>query len=426
MSLSLPGSRANTAFRILKSMLGPVLHQGVPADAFLAGLFRQDKRFGSRDRRYIRDAVFAYFRWRGPVLRAFPGEEPSLRGVIAALLAEGMSFDRISGWFEIAGLDPAEAERLPAENDPIRRMELFTGKKLSRDSVLPEWTNGRLDPKFAEWFQKRPSVWIRSECADLAERLSARGIVLTPHDSVPGAFRCETPDCNLYGLEEYRKGLFELQDLSSQCIGLTAAPSPGEKWLDACAGAGGKTLQLLSLMGGDGSLTASDRSGTRLEELKTRLARRGKKIRTVIHDLTRPLPAHFREAFDGVLVDAPCSSSGRWRRNPELRWQTTPEQIVKYAELQSEILKNASSAVRPGGVLVYATCSVFREENENIIENFLNFHFDFELDKNRCILLKDNKSGMLGVRPWDADCDASFAARLHRKKLACDASTASI
>ncbi|MBQ7403680.1 MAG: RsmB/NOP family class I SAM-dependent RNA methyltransferase [Lentisphaeria bacterium] len=421
MNPALSRAKAVTAYQILQESLEAVLKKGVPADVFLARKFRQDKRFGSKDRRYIRDIVFSYFRWRGAVLAGFP-EEPSFTGVLASLIAERFPEDLLSGWLELAGKSPEEVREALQKEHPLERISCFCGVEIPAESVLPEWSRPMLEPRFAEWFQKRPCIWLRSEHSDLPERLAGHGIEITAHETIPHAYRCLSLNVNLYDLPEYREGLFEVQDLSSQAIGLTAAPSPGEHWFDACAGAGGKTLQLLSMLKGTGSVLSSDLSAIRLEELKKRAERSGRKIRVETHDLTKPLPRSLHGKFDGVLVDAPCSSSGRWRRNPETRWQSSRERVLEFASLQQKILENASQAVKPGGILVYATCSAFAEENENQVEKFLYLHFDFALDENGCILLNDKKSGMLRVSPWDADCDASFAARLRRKKLPEDAS----
>ena len=423
MNPSLSRSRAVTAFQVLKEALTAVLEQGSPADAFLARKFRMEKRFGSKDRRYIRDVIFSYFRWRGAVLEAFPQEpEPSFSAVTAVLIAENWSPELLSGWLELSGLSLQKMEQALSGTTSLERIALFAERNVSPESVLPEWTRSILDARFAEWFQKRPCIWLRSDFPGLPELLAKHGIEVTAHENIPQAFRCHTQNVNLYDLEEYRSGMFEVQDVSSQCIGLMASPAPGEYWMDSCAGAGGKTLQLLSMMQGKGRLLSSDVSAIRLEELKKRAGRLGAKIRVETHDLTKPLPRKLHGVFDGVLVDAPCSSSGRWRRNPETRWQSSRERVLEFAELQAKILENASRAVKPGGILVYATCSIFTEENENQVEKFLNLHFDFALDENGCILLNDKKSGMLRVSPWDSDCDASFAARLRRKELPEDAS----
>ena len=422
MNPKLSRARAVTALQVLKEALAEVLEKGYPADAFLARKFRMEKRFGSKDRRYIRDVIFSYFRWRGAILEAFPEDsEPSVPAVTAALISEKFPMEQLSGWLELGEIDPAKADKAFVGETPLERIGLFTGKEISAESVLPEWTRGELDPRFAEWFQKRSCIWLRSDNEKLPELLAARGIEIIPHERVPQAFRCLNQNVNLYDLPEYRSGQFEVQDFSSQCIGLMCSAQPGERWMDSCAGAGGKTLQLLSMMQGKGKMLSSDVSAARLEELKKRAERLGLKLQTETHDLTKPLPEHLHNRFDGVLVDAPCSSSGRWRRNPETRWQSSRERVMEFAALQEKILENAAKAVKPGGILVYATCSIFTEENENQVEKFLNFHFDFALDENGCILLNDKKSGMLRVSPWDADCDASFAARLRRKPLPEDA-----
>src|SRR5690606_24311931 len=154
-----------------------------------------------------------------------------------------------------------------------------------------------------------------------------------------------------------------IQDLGSQLVLATLAEAPAGHWLDACAGAGGKTLQLARLLGPAGRVTAHDIRAGALAELKTRARRAG--LDTIV--TTTTLPA---AAFDGVLVDAPCTGSGTWRRTPRLKWTTAPEDVARAARLQAELLARFSRLVRPGGRLVYATCSLCRSENEAVVAGF--------------------------------------------------------
>jgi 16S rRNA (cytosine967-C5)-methyltransferase len=177
---------------------------------------------------------------------------------------------------------------------------------------------------------------------------------------------CEILDeADLTVTTAYREGWFEIQDLGSQFVLASAPIARGERWLDACAGAGGKSLQLARLLGPAGRVDAFDPRKDALAELRERARRSGY---ANIHPLTRT-PSVVD--YDGVLVDAPCSGSGTWRRAPHLKWCTSPADITAHAHRQQELLDRFSRLVRSGGLLVYATCSLSRQENQEVVAAFL-------------------------------------------------------
>ena len=181
---------------------------------------------------------------------------------------------------------------------------------------------------------------------------------------------------NLYSLESFKNVLFEIQDIASQVIGLVSCAKPGERWWDCCAGAGGKSLQLSSMMQNKGRIVSSDIREYKLDDLKKR-ARRNEKSNIECRTWDgKALRNKKSESFDGVLADAPCSCSGTWRRNPDARWRSAPADVNELISIPSSILENTSSAVKNGGVLIYATCSVFDEENGDMVRNFLKKHPD--------------------------------------------------
>ncbi len=363
-------------FAACRSVLAETLKsiERTPADSFLAALFRKEHKYGSSDRRFIRDSVFAVLR--------------------QAL------------WLEKAGI-PLDSERalecaVEAECSPEKFCKL-TGAEVSFADSLPAFAG--ISPRDAEWFMKKASLWIRAN----DDSLNLPGF--ERHPAVRNAFRAEESMPNLRNSPEYRAGKFEIQDLSSQCIGLAAAPKPGESWCDFCAGAGGKSLQLAQLMNHSGSVTASDVRDYLFDEIAERAARAGSKdvIRTVQKSALAGM------TFDGVLVDAPCSSSGRFRRNPELRLTLAPEKIAALSRLQLEILREASALVKPGGVLVYATCSLIESEDGGIVRSFLAGNPEFSPEPFPHPLFNQQQTdGLLRIHPYDADCDASFAARFRR------------
>jgi 16S rRNA (cytosine967-C5)-methyltransferase len=217
---------------------------------------------------------------------------------------------------------------------------------------------------------------------------------------------------NLRALSPQLTGLMEIQDLASQAVGIVCAPRAGERWWDACCGSGGKALHLADLMGETGRVLATDiRAGT-LDEMTRRMrASRLRSIEIRKWDGTAAPDA----LFDGVLVDAPCSGLGTWHRNPDARWRTSPAEIDRLATLQLGLLRTCAQRVKPGGVLVYATCTLTAPENDGVIDEFLSDGGDFlpasfpsPLDGSTC-------EGRLWIYPWQAGCNGMFIARFMRK-----------
>ena len=174
---------------------------------------------------------------------------------------------------------------------------------------------------------------------------------------------------DLFRTEAFHAGAFELQDINSQAVGFICNPRPGEKWWDACAGEGGKTLHLADLMENQGLLWASDRTPWRLTKLKRRAARaRVFNYRATLWDGGPRLPT--KTQFDGVLVDAPCSGIGTWQRNPHARWTITAQDVKELSEVQTRLLLNAAVGVKPGGRLVYAACTLTRSETMGVVAAF--------------------------------------------------------
>jgi 16S rRNA (cytosine967-C5)-methyltransferase len=214
---------------------------------------------------------------------------------------------------------------------------------------------------------------------------------------LPGAVNVPL-DSDVSGTQAFLSGRVEVQDIGSQLILESAGISPGGRWLDACAGSGGKTLQLASLLGPAGRVEARDARAAPLRELSVRAERAGLAGRIDI-GARRPPPG----GYDGVLVDAPCTGSGTWRRSPHLRWVTTPEGVRRASAVQLALLRGNSALVRPGGLLVYATCSLCRSENEAVAAAFLDGEPGFE-------------AAVAGKRLWpqDHDGDGFFFASFRR------------
>ena len=417
-------TRAARSESLLAEAVHAVFSEHLPADRFLRRIFRRDRRIGGRDRRLYSDLLFAVFRWYGPLAKYSSGPAFLLAGAAAA---EKIDDPAVAVFLKNAGLDPSrrdalfEAETAPERLNVFLRLAGMSGNVREADCI-PEWILPHLDfTPDAEFFhsqQTRPPLWLRIQNQtpeDVIASLRANGLDPVPHPRLKQALALPEVKVNLPSLEAYKRGWIEVQDLSSQCIGIACAPEPGQRWWDACAGGGGKSLLLASLMLGKGSITASDVRENKFEEIRQRAKRAGfSNIRTRLWNGGPELPVP-ENSCGGVLVDAPCSSSGRWRRNPESRWTLTGERVDELAALQRRILDSAANAVKPGGVLVYATCSLFREENRLNAELFLAAHPEFKPEEFPHPLTGEPVSGLLQILPQDGDCDASFIARFRKK-----------
>ncbi len=354
-----PPARAQAAIDILDLVVAAAREAGPAADTIVADYFRTRRYAGSRDRRAVRELVYAAIR------RA--GERPV--GGRAALL--GLADDRpeLALMFDGAGHGPAAASpdepRAPA-------------------GVAPEWLLARLsslldEPGRAALLDRAPlDLRVNTLKTDVAQVAAEfPGAVATPHAPhglrLPEGTRVEDSSA-------YREGRIEVQDAGSQLIALACAAAPGMVVVDLCAGAGGKSLALAADLGGPeesgGRLIACDTDRGRLSRLTPRAARAGARIEQRLLDPNREREAlaDLEGRADLVLVDAPCSGTGTWRRNPEARWRLTPGRVSRLVELQSHILDLAAMLVRPGGHLVYAVCSLLPEEGLAQIAAFLNRH----------------------------------------------------
>jgi 16S rRNA (cytosine967-C5)-methyltransferase len=224
---------------------------------------------------------------------------------------------------------------------------------------------------------------------------------------------------NVFQLQAFKDGLFEVQDEGSQLLAMLVDPKPKSKVLDACAGAGGKALAMASIMNNRGEIFAFDIHSFRLDELKKRIRRSGvDSIRTkTIRE--NEVEEGFIGAADFVLVDAPCTGTGTIRRNPGMKWSVTQQMVKELREKQLSILSFNSQYVNVGGRLVYATCSLIKDENENVVEQFLSKEKNFELINPSSILERYNLAGMTDSKyfqllPHRFNTDGFFAAVMKR------------
>ncbi len=332
-----------------------------PADAVLRHEVGSDRELESHEKRAITGAVFAYYRW----LRWLDESRALPQRVLAALDLQ-RRFDT----------DPAAIK---------------SEAVLAR--TLPDWALAATDFPSPEarlaclrQLQRPPSLWIRPQREFAASVVRAlrhaspaplpAGFAFPAQALRVTAARSPGPN-DLFKSEEFKKGLFEIQDLGSQLVGHACAPLPTETWWDACCGEGGKTLHLSDLMNNKGLIWASDRHTGRLANMRKRAARaQAFNFRQVTWNGGPFLPTKTK--FDGILVDAPCSGVGTWQRNPHARWTLTEQDVKELADIQLQLLENTHKALKPGGRLVFAVCTITRAETTDIVKAFSAAHPELE------------------------------------------------
>lgn len=345
-----------------------------PADAVLSRFFRERPHLGHRDRGEIAERVYAVLRHRRS-LEAWAGRA-SPRALLLAWLVrgEGWSLARLEPWLEkgehawlaerkAAAPALSRAERLDAPDWLIERLDAAYGPSETEALLTASNRPAPLDLRVNLWRTTREAV---------LARLQADGIDCAPTLFSPLGIRVQGKPA-LHAHPLFQEGMFEVQDEGSQLVTLLVASRRGQTVVDFCAGAGGKTLQLAAALRNTGQVYAFDVSAGRLAKLKPRLVRSGlSNVQPMVlaHERDERL-ARLEGKADRVLVDAPCSGLGTLRRNPDLKWRQQPALVAELQEKQRAILAAAARLVRPGGHLVYVTCSLLPEENEAVLEAFL-------------------------------------------------------
>ena len=410
-------SQTRAVIAAVGAVWSPVFVDRRPADRLLAEFLKRHPEFGGRDRRLIGDVVYGLLRWWGWL-------EPLAGPLIGA--TDPQTDEHLAGWarvfLKVAVLEQADAHpvhawwRAQGCTPGPSTAETFPSERLVPAWVPAEIESPRPIPELIDWLQRRPPLWLRVQSGDPAaaqRELQAAGLAATFDSRVPGAVSLGRARVNLRTLPAYAEGRVEVQDISSQAVGLVCGARPGESWWDACAGGGGKALILAQAVGMQGRVLATDLRADALQELVQRARRAGMhQIETRAGGMEA---AASRSSFDGVLVDAPCSGSGTWRRNPWMRWQTELDTLRRFTARQLDLLQQAAPHVKPGGVLVYATCSLFAVENVRVVETFLSGNTQFSRDGFADPFTGERLDGLHQFWPWDGDGDAMFVARLRRQ-----------
>lgn len=402
-----------------------VIENGRPADVQLAQYLRTHKEHGSRDRRFLSQALFTYFRWYGWTVKTLglSVEDACLLGsLLDAEPAELPTFDYLQTKSKTLQMLPPFCQPNLADKaghlsvyfaDTIEN--LLTSEQLIPEEAIP-LIDAALLPLFIEAAQQRPPVWIRTRTHPevVTDALEKQEITYHPHERLHHAISL-TGGTNLNTILAEHAARYVVQDIASQCVAHACMPKRGDDWWDCCAGAGGKSIHLIDLMRQEGKVFATDVRPKALQELKKRTRKLGiRNIRTQIHNAANDEP--FSKQFDGVLVDAPCSGWGTWSRNPDARWRTSRSEINQCANRQLKILNNATWCVKPKGTLVYAVCTITRAETEEVVSQFLDQNPQFKLEPFTHPLTGNTANGTLQIWPQDGPGDGMFIARFRRKK----------
>jgi 16S rRNA (cytosine967-C5)-methyltransferase len=407
-----------------EEVLREVLRFTGPADAILSRYFREHPKLGSRERNAVAEGVYAVLRNK-MVYASFSesGQGPAMRRLALLGLADANGADALGG------LSEDEAEWLK-HIVQIDRQSLPAALRAN----FPAWLYDKLIARIGEEKTlqladalNRPAPLdlrvnaLKAKRDDVMAELATAPIACEPTPYAPLGIRVKKKPA-LQNLPLFQSGAIEVQDEGSQLLSQIVAAKRGEMVVDFCAGAGGKTLALGAAMRNTGRLYAFDVSEKRLNKLKPRLARSG------LSNVHPVVIAHENDAkvkrlagkIDRVLVDAPCSGLGTLRRNPDMKWRQTPESVAELNAKQTSILASAARLVKPGGRLVYATCSLLDEENEEIVNEFMASHADFNLVPMKDVLselkIPLEMQDYLKLDPDLHQTDGFFAAVLERKK----------
>ncbi|MGL4583766.1 MAG: RsmB/NOP family class I SAM-dependent RNA methyltransferase [Flavobacterium sp.] len=385
----------NLVFTVIDSLLA-IFNDGEYADKMVARALKKDKRWGSADRKFVAETIYEIVRWRRLYAEIAEVKDP---------------INRDDAWRIFAVWAVLRGYKLPDwkyfENTPERRIkgrfdELSKTRKY-RESI-PDWMDelGVKELGEEKWTKelaaqnKQASVILRvNTLKTTRQKLYGMLMDLDIETIMPE----EYPDAlilkeraNVFMTDVFKQGFFEVQDASSQRVARLLDVQPGMRVVDTCAGAGGKTLHIASLMENKGQIIAMDIYESKQKQLKIRAKRNGAfNIEYRIIEGTKTIKK-LHEKADRVLIDAPCSGLGVLKRNPDSKWKLRPEFVEEIKQVQEQVLQDYSKILKPGGKMVYATCSILPSENEHQIAKFLNSEAgkDFKLVEDHKILASES------------------------------------
>lgn len=374
------------------------------ADDAVQSLLQRHRKWGSRDRSFVAESIYECVRWKRQIefcLDEILTEKNIWKFLGTYFLMNG---GKLPAWKEFNELNPEKIRE---------RKVLLNNADFAVRASIPDWLNelgkkelGERWEKEVNAMNKRAPVIIRvnllkTSLEQLRKDLLKENIETEEMPDFPNALKVRGRR-NLLKLSAYQNGEFEIQDSGSQKISPFLGAEPGMKVIDACAGAGGKTLHLGTLMENRGEIIALDLYKGKLKELERRATRNGIEIIRTRGIGDDEVPQDLKNFADRLLIDAPCSGLGVLRRNPDAKWKLTPEFMEEVKQTQSRILNSYSSMLKPGGILVYATCSILPSENQFQTEKFLAEHKNFQMLEEKSIF------------PSEFNSDGYYMARLRK------------
>lgn len=386
--------------------LDQIYNEGLYADKVVQKTLKTDKRWGARDRKFVAETIYDMVRWKRLYdeiagTKGHYSKENLWKNFAVWAVLKGYA---LPDWKQFAG---TPSRRIKGKFDECQKVRKI------RESI-PDWMDevgskelGETWDKEIKELNKQAKVVLRANQIkisrnDLKKRLAEENIETEYIKGYPDALVL-TERKNVFLTQAFKQGLFEVQDASSQLVAPFLEVEPGQKVIDTCAGAGGKSLHLAALMENRGQIIAMDIYGHKLTELKKRARRDGiHNIENRVIDGTKTIKK-LKGKADRVLIDAPCSGIGVLKRNPDSKWKLEPDFLDRIRKTQASILDQYASMVKPGGKLVYATCSILPSENEQQVKVFLKKHPEFAF-------VKENK-----VSPSASGFDGFYMALLERK-----------
>jgi len=390
--------------------LNAIFNEGEYADKVVARSLKKDKRWGSSDRKFVAETIYEIVRWKRLYAEIAEVKEPYDRDNLWRMFSVWAVLRGypIPDWRQLEG---TPERKIKGRFDELSKIRTF------KESI-PDWMDELGVKELGEkiWSteiaaQNQPAKVILRVNTLKTTKENLRNILMDLN--IETEFLKDQPDAlvlkeraNVFLTDAFKQGFFEVQDANSQLVAHFLDVKPGMGVVDTCAGAGGKTLHIASLMENKGQLIAMDLYESKLKQLKLRAKRDGAfNIEYRIIDSTKVIKK-LHERADRVLIDAPCSGLGVLKRNPDSKWKLQPEFIDNIRKVQSEVLESYSKIVKPGGKLVYATCSILPSENQEQIARFLTTDIGKQFN-----FIKDQK-----LLASDSGFDGFYMALLERKE----------
>ncbi|MDR1694332.1 MAG: RsmB/NOP family class I SAM-dependent RNA methyltransferase [Lactobacillaceae bacterium] len=394
----------NARYKAVLELITEVFKDEKPADNIINDYMRERRYIGSKDRKFIIDNVWNIIRNRRKLGFDINSDKP--RDILICYLRNEPLEDIFdNGKYGLESLTKEEEQKLKDINDDVYPKDV--------EAETPKWIYDKVnDDRLLRSLNNTAPADFRINVKNLEaviDAMKGEGFEIGPTPYSPIGIRSENR-INLINCMTYQEGRIEVQDEASQLVSILCEAKPESKIIDYCAGAGGKSLTLSFLLGNKGKIHAHDIDWHRLEQIKPRIERLG--VKNI--EITRNVSDND---YDRFVIDAPCSGTGTWRRSPDAKYRLTPKRVEELNKIQSEILETAYKHTKSGGRIIYITCSILKDENENIVSNFLDKHEDVNLLNIKDIWNRNIDAGypyndelMLRLSPVSTNTDGFFIA----------------